>query len=559
MDEQGRLFLAIALSFLVFAVWGYFFSESDQGIPQNTVKTEKQESEPGTKNELEKTDQTVINPNVKEQVQHERQAENLNQNVPARNITISTPLYSVIISESGAKFVRFSLKEYRESIAVDSDEKAIISGMNKVGSLVTTFNENTEHTYFKANLTNDSLNVSNEAKKIEFIGVSDGIQIKKVFTFLPDSYRIQLDIAVVNFSSKPANGNFSISLSKLMGKDVSRIGFEGPCGLIDNALEKIDVKDLEEKDTFKGTIKWAAIQDRYFISSIIPKKEESAKLHVTKDIIDNEENAIIHNKLIFPEISMGINESESYSFDIFFGPKSLRLLDHVGYDLNKAVDFGIFSFIAKPCLTLMNLIHDYVFANYGVAIILLTILIKIILWPLGTKSYKSMNEMKKLQPLMEEIREKYKNDKKKMNEELMGLYKTYRINPLGGCLPMIAQIPVFFALYQMLYGAIELRHAPFFGWINDLSAPDRLGNFDFSIPFMEAPTGIPVLTIIMGATMLLQQKLSPPPGDPAQAKMMMFMPIIFTVIFINFSSGLVLYWLVQNTLSIAQQYYTSKK
>jgi YidC/Oxa1 family membrane protein insertase len=126
-------------------------------------------------------------------------------------------------------------------------------------------------------------------------------------------------------------------------------------------------------------------------------------------------------------------------------------------------------------------------------------------------------------------------------------------------LPMVAQIPVFFALYQMLYGAIELRHAPFFGWINDLSAPDRLFRFGFEIPFMEAPTGIPVLTIIMGGTMLLQQKLAPPVGDPTQAKMMMFMPIIFTIIFINFSSGLVLYWLVQNTLSIAQQYYVTKK
>lgn len=141
----------------------------------------------------------------------------------------------------------------------------------------------------------------------------------------------------------------------------------------------------------------------------------------------------------------------------------------------------------------------------------------------------------------------------------MALYKTYKINPLGGCLPMVAQIPVFFALYRMLYEAIELRHAPFFGWIRDLSAPDRLFRFDFSVPFMEPPYGIPVLTIIMGASMLLQQRMSPPPGDPAQAKMMMLMPIVFTVIFINFSSGLVLYWLVNNVLSISQQYYVSKK
>jgi len=189
----------------------------------------------------------------------------------------------------------------------------------------------------------------------------------------------------------------------------------------------------------------------------------------------------------------------------------------------------------------------------------LTVFTKIILWPLGTKSYKSMAQMKKIQPLMKEIREKYKNDKKRMNEEVMGLYKTYKVNPVGGCLPMFLQIPVFFALYRMLYEAIELRHAPFFGWITDLAAPDRLFRFGFSIPFMQEPYGIPVLTIIMGGTMFLQQKLTPPMGDPAQAKMMMFMPLIFTVIFINFSSGLVLYWLVNNVLSISQQYYITKK
>ncbi len=160
---------------------------------------------------------------------------------------------------------------------------------------------------------------------------------------------------------------------------------------------------------------------------------------------------------------------------------------------------------------------------------------------------------------MTEIREKYKNDKQKMNQELMALYRTYKVNPMGGCLPMVLQIPVFFALYRMLYQAIELRHAPFFMWINDLSAPDRLFNFGFPIPFMEPPYGIPVLTIVMGATMLLQQKMSPPPGDPTQAKMMMLMPVVFTFIFINFSSGLVLYWLINNLLSISQQYYVQKK
>jgi len=236
----------------------------------------------------------------------------------------------------------------------------------------------------------------------------------------------------------------------------------------------------------------------------------------------------------------------------------MKVLKEVGYDLDEAVNFGLFDFIAKPCVWLMNQIYQ-VIPNYGIAIIILTLLSKIILWPLGNKSYKSMSDMKKLQPLMAEIREKYKSDKKKQQQEIMSLYRTYKINPVGGCLPMIAQIPVFFALYRMLYEAIELRHAPFFGWITDLSAPDRLFRFGFTVPFMQPPYGIPVLTLVMGATMLIQQKMSPPPGDPGQAKMMMLMPVVFTVIFINFSSGLVLYWLVNNLLSIGQQYYVTKK
>ncbi len=259
-----------------------------------------------------------------------------------------------------------------------------------------------------------------------------------------------------------------------------------------------------------------------------------------------------------PESEIQSGTQQSFEYLLFLGPKKMQVLKQIGNDLDKAVNFGWFDFIAKPAVWLMNFLYSFI-PNYGVAIIIMTTMIKGVLWPLGSKSYKSMNAMKKLQPLMTEIREKYKGDKQKMNKEIMGLYKTYKINPVSGCLPMVAQIPVFFALYRMLYEAIELRHAPFFGWIIDLSAPDRLFRFDFSVPLMQPPYGIPVLTIVMGASMLLQQRMTPAAGDPMQQKMMMLMPVVFTFIFINFSSGLVLYWLVNNILSIAQQYYIIKK
>ena len=289
------------------------------------------------------------------------------------------------------------------------------------------------------------------------------------------------------------------------------------------------------------------------MSALIPAEKTSASMQVTKAAFNT-----LTNTVVLDEVSIAAGQSQSFAFKAFYGPKQTNLLRAYDHNLDKAINFGWFDFLAKPALWFMNMIYS-VIPNYGIAIILLTMMTKIILWPLGNKSYKSMNEMKRMQPLMAEIREKYKDDKKKMNEEMMGLYRTYKINPMGGCLPMLVQLPVFLALYNMLYGAIELRHAPFVGWINDLSSPDRLFSFGFSIPFMEPPYGIPVLTVIMGATMFLQQKMSPPPGDPAQAKIMLFLPIIFTFIFINFPAGLVLYWLINNILSIAQQYYIQKK
>ena len=332
------------------------------------------------------------------------------------------------------------------------------------------------------------------------------------------------------------------------------MGFEGPSALINNSVEQVKTKKIKDQNVYPGKLKWLAIQDRYFISAIIPDQPNEASMRILL-----KDNNMLENQYLQAESVINPGSQLVFKYNLFFGPKSLSILKKIDYDLNKAVDFGWFDFLAKPLVWIMNFLYDHFIPNYGVAIIILTVITKIVLWPLGTKSYKSMAEMKKIQPLMADVREKYGNDKKKMNEAMMSLYKTYKVNPLGGCLPMVVQIPVFFALYRMLYEAIELRHAPFIGWINDLSAPDRLFSVDFSIPFMQPPYGIPVLTIIMGATMLVQQRMSPPPGDPVQAKMMMLMPVIFTVIFINFSSGLVLYWLVNNILSIAQQYYVSKQ
>jgi len=407
---------------------------------------------------------------------------------------------------------------------------------------------------FSADLDEDSVDIYKKSKAISFIWTSpQGVVVEKKYLFSPENYMIDLSVTIKNFSSEALKDSLTLSLVLPAKIEKSRYGFAGPSALINDKLKQIKTKKIKDKNIYTGKVKWVAVQSRYFMSAIIPDEPVDAGMHLYID------NNILKNQYVQPESVIDSGVKHVFKYKLFFGPKSMKVLKGLDYDLVKAVNFGMFDIIAKPCVWIMNFIYDHFIPNYGVAIILLTLFTKVILWPLGNKSYKSMAEMKKIQPLMAEIKAKHKDDKKKMNEEVMGLYKTYKVNPMGGCLPMVAQIPIFFALYRMLYEAIELRHAPFFWWINDLSAPDRLFRFDVSIPFMQPPYGIPVLTIIMGASMFIQQKMSPPMGDATQAKMMMLMPLVFTVMFINFSSGLVLYWLVNNIISMAQQYYIQKK
>ncbi|MBW2489535.1 MAG: membrane protein insertase YidC [Deltaproteobacteria bacterium] len=553
--EHARLFIAIGLSLLVFIVWNSFFVEKPkEKLPQDAIQAEQPSNKTSvvTKEEKTPTETTPLKttPPLTDVA--------LEPMKPSRTITVNLPLYTVKISEKGAVFKSFVLNKYRESIDNDSPLLDMINPDLSQGTVRIGFAGNDlqgiEEAMFSANLEKDSVDIKNTPKEISFTWTSPkGVVVEKTYVFSPETYLIALDVTIKNGSDQTIKDNLTISLLKKTPDDVSRYGFEGPSALINNKLEQIKIKKIKKKDVYSGKLTWIAIQDRYFMSAVVPDKAEDASIHLSFN-----DDKILKNTYVQSEQAINSNDQYVFKYKLFFGPKSMEVLKSVDYDLIKAVHFGMFDILAKPCVWIMNFIYDYI-PNYGVAIVILTILTKILLWPLGNKSYKSMAEMKKIQPLMAEIKEKYKNDKKKMNEEMMGLYKTYKVNPLGGCLPMVVQIPVFFALYRMLYEAIELRHAPFFWWINDLSAPDRLFRFDFSIPFMQAPYGIPVLTIIMGVTMFIQQKMSPPAGDPTQAKMMMMMPIVFTVIFINFSSGLVLYWLVNNIISVAQQYYITKK
>jgi YidC/Oxa1 family membrane protein insertase len=307
-----------------------------------------------------------------------------------------------------------------------------------------------------------------------------------------------LTIDIINNSETALQGSPYLSLTNHpFNQKGQRYLFSGPAALIDGKLQEVKTSSLEKGNkSLEGNITWGAYLGTYFMNSIIPQQEGDVSINLSAD--GDKATTVVTG----PKDVIQNQGHLQYNYLIYFGPKKMTTLSEIGHNLEKAVNFGWFDKLAKPALYLLNFFYKY-FGNYGVAIILVTILIKILFWPIAQKGLKSMKNMQKIQPKMAKLKEKYKNDSARLNQEMMGLYKTYKVNPLGGCLPMLLQIPVFFALYKVLLQSIELRHAPFMLWITDLSAPDRLW-IGVDIPYLG---GIPVLTLLMGGSMFLQQRM----------------------------------------------------
>lgn len=550
--EQFRMLLAVVLCVAVFAIWSFFFSPP----PPKPVQDQASVSQEATTKteELPKQDVTAqktdIPPPTAQTVQDR----------PSKNYSVDTPFFTANFSDKGAALTHFVLKSYKETNAPDSPLKEMVSkevalGILQASTLGKTVKGMDEALYDTQN-TQPAITVSDKEAVLSFFWISsEGMKIDKVFTFYPDKPYFKYVIAVTNSSGVTFKDSIVLSMADKYGAK-KQMGFEGPAAYVGRSLETVDTEKLKDKDAdISGKITWAASLDRYFMKAIIPDaQQQNGKFHSKLNA-----DKTVGIEFTSDEKTIKPGEKAEFVYDVYIGSKRLETLKSIGKNLDSAVDFGWFDIIAKFCLLIMNLIHKFI-PNYGIAIILLTILIKAILWPLGSKSYKAMGDMKKLQPEINKIRDKFAHDKTRMNQEIMALYKTYKVNPMSGCLPLLAQMPIFIALYRMLYESVELRHAPFFGWITDLSAPDRLFHFAIKVWGLEPPTGIPVLTIAMGLTMFLQQKMSPPAGtDPVQAKMFLyFMPVMMTLIFVNFPAGLVLYWLVNNIFSITQQYFTQK-
>ncbi len=346
---------------------------------------------------------------------------------------------------------------------------------------------------------------------------------------------------------------------------------EGPVGVFDGRLQEPGYDDIKEKPiTSESHGGWLGITDKYWLAALIP--DQSAKvnarfLHSREGTTDK-----YQADWLGEQVTVAPGASAENTSRLFGGAKEVKLLDaytdNLGIDrLDLAIDFGWFWFLTKPFFYILAWFHQLL-GNYGLAILAVTVIVKALFVPLANKSYKAMSAMKKLQPEMLKLRDRYKDDRVKLNQEMMNLYKRSKVNPASGCLPIVLQIPVFFALYKVLFISIEMRHAPFYGWIKDLSAPDPTNIFNLFGLVAFDPTTLPVIgaflhlgvwPIIMGVTMWAQMRLNPTPPDPIQQKIFTLMPILFTFMLASFPAGLVIYWAWNNLLSIAQQLVIMKR
>lgn len=398
----------------------------------------------------------------------------------------------------------------------------------------------------------------------------EGLVFEKTFS-LDENYMVSLTQRVKNKSSEPVTLTPYGLLSRTGTPKIA--GFyilhEGLIGVFNETLKETDYEDVRDGEKVEVTTTggWLGITDKYWLASLIPDQKEEFRARFVADkrgALD-----LYQTDYLAQPRNVPAGGAATYSTHLFAGAKEVKLLDKYELELNiplfdHAVDFGIFYWLTKPIFYAIHWLNEYI-GNFGLAILALTVGIKLLFFPLANKSYVSMSKMKLLQPKLVELRDRFGEDKQRLNQEMMALYKKEGANPAAGCLPILVQIPVFFALYKVLFVNIEMRHAPFYGWIHDLSAPDPLGlltAFGFipwEVPAFLLVANIGIWPIIMGLTMFLQQKLNPAPTDPIQAKVFMFMPLIFTFLLGSFPAGLVIYWAWNNVLSISQQWVIMRR
>lgn len=470
---------------------------------------------------------------------------------PLRWIRVQTSLYTAVLSTAGGGVQSLTLKRYKDRPGPQGKPLDIIGSGDKQPLPLDLYLGESQPVFpsvpvFASDAPGEMSVADGQTRTVSLSWKSaGGVRIVREYTFTGGTYVFDLTQRIANGSAGSVRLKPGIVLSQQFTGELGGDSYSFKGAVVDagGKIERYNFKKIAKGEIARVPVQWAAADSKYFALVAIP-----AKPWPVEKISQTGDERI---RIVLAEEAMvlGPKEATSFSLRSFMGPKEYDLLESTGKGLERLVDYGWFAFLAKPLVWLLSE-SNRVTGNYGIDIILLTILIKIIFYPLTKKSMASMKKMQELAPILTKIKEKYKNDKARQQQETMNLYKTYKINPLGGCLPMVLQIPVFIALYKGLLVAIELRHAPFFLWINDLSAPEHL--WDIVVAGYTVP--IRLLPLLMGISMFVQQKMSPSGGmDPTQQKMMLALPVVFTFMFWGFPTGLTIYWLVNNLLAIAQQ------
>lgn len=555
MNNQKNIYLIIMmfLGFLLYVQWQKDYAQPNESTTTVQTTHEQNQDTPQLPNEtpMASNDADIPQPTA---AVSQTETPQVNNSPAATTDVISrveTPLLKLEFSAVGGALVYAELKQYplkkneaKNVILMDYRNQPYRAESGLVGSQIN-FTHKDIFTTEQA-----ALSVSEQPVDLVFTSRKDGATLTKTYQISPDSYAIKVSQRVTNQTGQSISlsdyqqikrnnpwGNVSTSFT-----NPGRYSFKG-AGYFDteNGYETLDFSDLEEEKINKtmGPGAWIAMVQHYFFTGIVP---EASQVSVQTQYTAGSQYPYLI-RYITPAKNIAQDTSEVFNSTWFVGPKLQDELPAIAKGLDLTVDYGVFTAISKPLFWLLEKIHGFV-GNWGWAIVLLTILIKLVFFKLSEAQYKSMARMRKLQPRITTLKERYKDDKPKFNQEMMALYQKEKVNPLGGCLPILIQIPVFIALYWVLLESVELRQAPFILWIQDLSSPD---------PYF-------ILPAINAAAMVMTQRLSPTPGmDPMQQKIMKFMPIAFSIMFAFFQAGLVLYWALNSVLSLGQQWVITRR
>ena len=545
MAEQKNFILALVLSVGIFVGWDHFFGTKN--IPVQVEQKEIVVADLKDNNIISAPESLILDRDVA---------------IADKRVAIKSDKIKGSINLKGGRLDDITLLDYKTSVKENADYVDLLNPKNTKEAYFVDFDilcsDKTDLPKADSvwDVQGDHTLSTQTPITIYWIN-ENGIRFERTFT-LDENYLITVVNKVVNNSDETVCIQQKAFIQRNKPKTEGFfILHEGALGFLDNHLVERDYDKLTDnkKEDIASKGGWIGFTDKYWLVALVPNQQVNSTFTFTgKEGAEFSAAAKIEQKSIQP------GEAVEQSINIFVGPKKLALLD--GYEaslkvknFDLAIDFGWFYFLTKPLFQFLDSVNSFV-GNFGIAILIMTLLSKLLLFPLANKSYRSMGRMKTLTPKMDQLKKRYKDDPVKLQKEMMNLYKTEKVNPLSGCLPMLIQAPIFFCLYKVLFVSIEMRHAPFFGWIHDLSSQDPTTIFNLFglIPFTPPSfLMIGIWPLLMGATMLWQQRLNPQPMDEAQAKMMMLMPIFFTYLLSSFPAGLVIYWTFSNILSIIQQ------